>query len=122
MKKRSVAAVIILSIVTCGIYSLYWLCVTTDEIEAMLGPKSDGACRSGGVAVLLTILTCGIYAFYWYYKEAKRIEVLCEDVGIRPANEFWLYLIFCLLGLEIVSMAIMQDELNRVNDATGKIA
>ena len=117
MKKRSVAAVILLSIVTCGIYTLYWLCVTTDEIERELGSRSDGACRSGGVAVLLSLLTCGIYEFYWYYKEAIRIETLFKDKGMRPANESWLYLVLCVFGLGIVSMAIMQDDLNRYIDA-----
>lgn len=33
MKQRSVATVIILSIVTCGIYALYWLYVTAEDLE-----------------------------------------------------------------------------------------
>ena len=117
MKKRSIGAVILLSIITCGIYALYWLVVTTDEIEDALGSKSDGSCKNGGVALLLTFLTCDIYTFYWYYKEAQRIEILNEERGLRGNTEGWLYIVLCLLGLQIVAMAILQDQLNQIADA-----
>lgn len=116
MKKRSIASLIILSIITCGIYALYWFVVTTDDIENALGSKSDGSCKSGGLALLLSIVTCGIYTFYWYYKEAERIDVLNKERGLRGSTEGWVYILLCLFGLEIVSMAIMQDQLNRIVD------
>lgn len=118
MKKRSIASVIILSIITCGIYSLYWLVVTTNDIELALGEKSDGTCRSGGAALALSIVTCGIYTLYWYYKEAQRVQTLAEARGLRPSStEGWVYILLCVFGLEIVAMALLQDELNRVADA-----
>lgn len=33
MQNRSVATVIVLTIITCGIYGLYWLYVTADGLE-----------------------------------------------------------------------------------------
>ncbi len=117
MEKRNIATLIILSIVTCGIYALYWFVVTTNDIENALGSKSDGACKSGGAALLLSIVTCGIYTFYWYYKEAERIETLNSERGLRSSTEGWVYILLCFFGLEIVAMAIMQDQLNRIVDA-----
>ena len=117
MEKRNIATLIILSIVTCGIYALYWFVVTTNDIENALGSKSDGACKSGGAALLLSIVTCGIYTFYWYYKEAERIETLNNERGLRSSTEGWVYILLCFIGLEIVAMAIMQDQLNRIVDA-----
>ena len=34
MKERSIATSIVLSIVTCGIYGIYWLIVLNDEVKA----------------------------------------------------------------------------------------
>ena len=118
MQKRSVATVILLSIITCGIYSLYWMVVTTNDIEYTLGKKSDGVCRSGGIVLLLSIVTCGIYTFYWYYKEAQRLKILAEDAGVRSSGtEDWVYLVVAIFGLGIVDMAIMQDEINMIVEA-----
>lgn len=121
MEKKSIAKIIILSILTCGIYSIYWTVVTTNDIEYALGEKSDGSCKSGGIVVLLTIITCGIYGIYWYYKEALRLQILAEDANIRPCGtEPWVYVVLSIFGLEIVSMALLQDEINRIVDANDK--
>ena len=117
MQRRNIVSVILLSIVTCGIYALYWQVVVTNEIEYALAEISDGSCRSGGLALLFSILTCGIYTIYWYYKEAKRLEILAADLGVRVSNEAWLYVILCIFGLEIVNIALMQDDLNKLADA-----
>lgn len=117
MQKRSIASLIILSIVTCGIYSLYWIASVSNDIEATLGEKSDGACRSGGLVILFSFLTCGIYTLYWFYKEGQRLEFICSDKGVRRGNEPWLYLVLDIFGLGIVSMALMQDDINRIADA-----
>ena len=61
---RSIVVSIILSIVTCGIYGIYWFVKLNDELNAAAGKQNA---TSGGVAVLLTLVTCGIYGFYWAY-------------------------------------------------------
>ena len=117
MQRRNIVSVVLLSIVTCGIYALYCHVVVTNEIEYYLAEKSDGSCGSGGLTRLLSIVTCGIYTIYWYYKEAKRLEILAADLGVRVSNEAWLYVILCIFGLEIVNIALMQDDLNKLADA-----
>ncbi|MDR1940353.1 MAG: DUF4234 domain-containing protein [Clostridiales bacterium] len=111
MKSRSIASVILLSIITCGIYSLYWFIATTNEIESEIEPKGE-SCTSGGLAFLLTIVTCGIYMFYWYYKQGQRISKLQAQVGNAPKDNSVLYLVLAILGLAIVSDVLIQDELN----------
>ena len=57
MKKRNVALCVIFSIVTFGIYGLYWMAqINNCANELADPPKKTG----GGVAVLLTIVTLGI--------------------------------------------------------------
>lgn len=116
MTERNVAAVILLSIFTCGIYALYWFVVTTNEIERELGSDSDGSCASGGVALLLVIITCGIYYLYWWYKQAKRVELLGEINGVRISDNSLVYIILSIFGISIVSMALMQSDLNKLNN------
>ena len=103
---RSIAAAIILSLVTCGIYSIYWFVVLTNEINQASGKSSD---TSGGVAFLLTLVTCGIYAYYWAYKMGEKRDVIANENGSSNI----LYLILTLLGFGIIVYALLQDSLNK---------
>lgn len=71
MKQRSIGVCILLSIITCGIYGIYWFIVLTDEANYVSGHANDGT--SGGVAFLLTLVTCGIYGYFWAYKMGERL-------------------------------------------------
>ncbi|MBO5101695.1 MAG: DUF4234 domain-containing protein, partial [Clostridia bacterium] len=64
IKKREIVACIIFSIITCGIYLLYWMYKMNDEINAITGTRDD---TSGGIVILLIIVTCGLYGIYWSY-------------------------------------------------------
>lgn len=107
---RSVFEVIIFSILTCGIYHLYWIYATTNELNDYL--RDDDT--SGGLVILYSILTCGIYGIYWYYKMGKKI-LDAQRLALGYGNDdSVLYLILCILGLSLVSSAIMQSNLNKV--------
>lgn len=68
LKTRSVGVSILLTLVTCGLYQLYWLVMLTDEANQLSGDHKT----SGGTALLFTIITCGIYGLYWSYQMGKR--------------------------------------------------
>lgn len=53
IKQRNIGICILLSIVTCGIYGLYWFVVLTDDINQESG-ETDAT--SGGMSLLLTTL------------------------------------------------------------------
>ena len=72
MKQRSVGIAILLSIITCGIYGIYWLIMLNDETNYVSGHQQDGT--SGGVVFLLTLVTCGIYGYYWCYKQGEKLN------------------------------------------------
>ena len=71
MKQRSIAVAIILTIVTCGIYGLYWMVQLNNDINTLA--EEDNA-ASGGKVILLSIITCGIYSIYWNFKMGERVE------------------------------------------------
>lgn len=111
VQKRDIAIAIILSIVTCGIYGIYWFIKLNDEINYITG---DTAAHSGGIVFLLSLVTCGIYTFIWMYKMGEKLDNLYVARGMASGSRGILYLILCLFGLGIVSYALMQDSLNKV--------
>ena len=63
---RGLASYIILSIITCGIYSYYFIYKMAHDVN--IACEGDGENTSGLVAfILLSLITCGIYAWFWYY-------------------------------------------------------
>lgn len=116
MVKRNPAVVIILSIITCGIYGIYWFVTVTNEIENALKSK-DGSCSSGGMAFLFSLLSCGIYTYYWWYKEGQRVAALQRERNLPVNDQSVLYLILTIFGVGIINYALMQSDLNKIIDA-----
>lgn len=107
VQKRDIALAIILSIITCGFYSIYWFVKLTDEVNAVTGNPND---TSGIVAFLLTLVTCGIYGLYWAYKMGDKIERYEGTSGSKGV----LYLILVFLGFGIIAYALIQDSVNKI--------
>lgn len=69
---RGLASYIILSIITCGIYSYYFIYKMAHDVN--IACDGDGENTSGLVAfILLSFITCGIYAWFWYYNLGNRL-------------------------------------------------
>ena len=108
IKERSIVLYIILSIITCGIFGLYWfVCITEDTNAA-----ADVAGTSGGLALLFTIITCGIYGFYWAYKCGEKLDIAKEKRGMPAGHGGILYLLLFIFG-GIIAYALIQSELNK---------
>ena len=112
IQKRSIATCIILTIITCGIYGLYWFVVLADDTNRLLEDPQNQT--SGGTALLLSIITCNIYGLYWMYKQGEKIDRIKTSRGMYSGNSGILYLILSLVGFSIISYALMQDELNKL--------
>ena len=112
IQQRSIPMCNILSLITCGIYGIYWeYCIVQDSNVA----SNDPYATSGGMVILLSIVTCGIYGLYWAYKNGNRMNDAMARVGIHSdTNKALLYVILNIFGLSIVTMALMQDDLNRM--------
>ena len=61
---KSLLTVAILSIVTCGIYFIYWIYVTTNDVNNYMEQEYINPT----LAVVLSIITCGLFTIYWFYK------------------------------------------------------
>lgn len=114
INKRSIATSIILSIITCGLYGLYWIACMANDINA-LEDNHEGT--TGGTVVLLTIVTCGIYGIYFIFQASKRVFFLFEDYGVRTSDNSIINLILTIVGVGLVAYAILQNDINHLIDA-----
>jgi hypothetical protein len=113
-EKRGIVKAIIFTIVTCGIYGIYWMYKMTDECHEAAGRQTTA---SGGMACIYTFVTCGIYYFYWLYKMGTTLNEAKHNRGIFvDGNDSLMYLLFAFFGLAIVSEALIQSALNDLVD------
>ena len=77
-KNKSLLNVGILSIVTCGIYLIYWIYVTTNDVNSYMEEEYFNPT----LAVVLSIVTCGLFTIYWFYKYGN---VIFNDMS-KKAN------------------------------------
>ncbi len=110
VQRRSIPVCIILTIVTCGIYGLYWFVCLTDDLNLVSGRPTD---TSGGKALVFTILTCGIYSIYWAYKCGEKVDMVRAYNGVPGGSHHILFLVLQIIGLGIVNYALIQDTLNK---------
>lgn len=103
---RSIPLAIILSIVTCGIYGIYWMIKLNDELNQLAG---EPEATTGVLVWLLSMVTCGIYSFYWVYKMGERTDKI---KGIN-GNTGLIYMVISFLGFGIINYCLIQDTINK---------
>jgi hypothetical protein len=116
--RREPALVLIFSLLTCGIYYLYWLHMVSYEIQAFLGDRDTDP----GMEVFLAIITCGIYIIFWDYKVARKLAMMQQMVGLMPQDNSTLFVVLDFVdmalchvaGVGIIPAMIEQGTLNDV--------
>jgi hypothetical protein len=112
---RNIALSVVLTIITCGIYGIFWQYKKIDTINGWL-QRYD---FSFGLWLLLSIVTCGIFSIYYEYKMAQGILEIQEKNNLRISRDLPLIsVVLCIFGLHIVSLAIQQSEINKFYGAT----
>ena len=115
--ERSIALSIVFTVITCGIYGLYWMYKLNTETCILAREPED---PSSGMVVLFSIITCGIYGIYWAYQQGCRFQREARSRGMADADDCpMLYLILQIanyfVGVTgIVNMALMQDRINNI--------
>lgn len=109
IKERSIVTSILLTMVTCGIYGIYWLVCINDDMKTA---SNDTSLPSGGMVVLLTLITCGIYGYFWIWKMGKANSNAKAMRGMPAEDNAILYLVLQFVGLGIVNYCLIQNDLN----------
>lgn len=107
----SIAAGIVLSIITCGLYNIYWNYRQFQAMNTLLGREE----YKFWPWLLLSIVTCGIYHIYYEYKMGSDLYTWLKEQGKDPnPNLPVIGLVLACLGLTVISDAVYQNEFNKL--------
>lgn len=119
---RSLLAYILLSIITCGIYSYYFLYTMARDANVIC--SADGKKTGGLLAfILLSFITCGFYAVYWYYNLGNRLAENAPRYGMNFQENGTTILLWYLVGALLcgigpfVAMHILIKNMNSLSVA-----
>ena len=80
--ERSIALYIILSLLTCGLFSIYWFIVLAGDIRTLRGTSDP----NGVFDYIIGFLTCGIYLLVCYYRYSQYIVEIQQKMR-RQIND-----------------------------------
>jgi uncharacterized membrane protein YidH (DUF202 family) len=115
-EKRDPILVLVLALVTCGIYGIYEIYKVSSEIRDALGRQDVNPTMD----IVLGIVTCGLYFIYLAYRYPQLILEMQDRVRL-PRNDISLVsIILAICGLSMVSLFMIQTELNKIWDNAGR--
>ena len=109
IEERNIIVYLLLTLVTCGIFGIYWLVVMLKDIATTSGEDINP-----WMVILLSIITCGIYGIYFSYQMGKYMVKAGEKYNIKIEDNSILYLILTIFGFGIVTYCLVQNDLNTI--------
>lgn len=104
IKQRSLAKLIVLSFLTCGIYGFFfWWGYINDINEVCVcdGKRSPNLI----VVMLLSFFTCGLYNLFWLHRQGERLQSIAPDYKLRLKQGGSSVLIKYILGSFLMGFA-----------------
>ena len=108
IKNRNIVTCILLTIITCGLYGIYWVVMMTKEAISVKDPADSG---------MLEIVLMLFLSFLGFFLTEKKFAEGCAARGIPHEDRSVLYLILGILGFGIVNFCLMQNDLNKIANA-----
>ena len=95
---RSFLKLLLLSIITLGIYEFWHLHHWTKDINTLC--KDDGKNNEGILLyILFTLVTCGLFPIFWWFKAADRLARAAVRESVSVDISGGKVLGFCILGM-----------------------
>lgn len=110
MKNRNIAVVIILSIVTCGIYDLVWLWGTINGLDA----EGQSSNMSPVVQFILMFLYIGFIIFA--LNADANLNAIKAKRGLPTSDNKVLYIVLGIF-VPVVLVCLVQNEINKLTPA-----
>ena len=109
--KVDIAAGIIFSVISCGLYNIYWNYRQMEAMNALLGRREFDF----GKWALLTLISCGLYHIYYEYRMGTELQnwLTQNNHPVNP-NLAIMGLVLSICGLTVMADAIYQHELNKL--------
>ncbi len=127
VKERNPIVVVILSLVTCGIYWIWWMYKITDELKEATHDES----LKPGMDLLLNLVTCMMWGLYTEYRHAQKIHqvIVLADPNHKDQSQTVMILnIVTVVGAwlggmtgicALIAQYIVQDEHNKLARMAG---
>ena len=112
VKEKSIGLCVVLSLVTCGIYGIYWLYTIAHDLNDLCESQNQEKGAEPGLVVVLSIVTCGIYLLYYLWKAGKMVSSLTRSNGHHPSDDSIVLMVLSILQLSLVSYCILQSHIN----------
>lgn len=108
IKQRNIVSCILLTLITCGIYGIYWMIMLAKEAVSVKDPADSGVLE---IVLMLFIPFVGIFL------AEKKFAEGCAAKGVPHSDNSVLYLILGLFGLGIIGFCMLQNDLNKLATA-----
>lgn len=108
IKERNLVSCIVFTIITCGIYMIYWCIMVARESVSVKDPSDSG---------LVEILLMLFLPFLGIFLCEKKLAEGCADKGIAHTDNSLIYLILGLVGLGFIGLCMLQNDLNKLANA-----
>ena len=105
IKPRNIVTAILLTIITCGIYGIYWIVMMTREAVSVKDVNDNG---------LLEIILMLFLPFIGLYLVEKKLAEGLAARGVAHNDNSILYLVLGIVGLGIVPLCLIQNDLNNI--------
>ena len=112
INKRSIGICILLPIITCGIYGIYWMYLLVKNTRSI--QKNTDKCTGE----MLCLIFVPFYSLYWWYTRGEKVRQGFAEHDYNATGGGVVYLVLAIFGLSIVSMAIMQSDFNSLKSET----
>ncbi len=117
--RREPALVLVLSVVTFGLYLPFWYHGIYEDLKALDGRTPTG--RGFWLDFLFVLLTFAIYGIWVDYQISQQIAEFEERNGLGPAQDTTIIAVILdvasyatVFVTNFITSAIQQDQLNRV--------
>jgi len=118
IEKRTPLSVILLTIITCGFYLVYWYYKIYQELKLYTNKTPTN--NPFWLDFMINLVTCGIWGIYVDYKISKQLHEIRLQNNLKGEDSSLIVLIldsfsiFTLHLLWILTSAIQQDEWNQI--------
>lgn len=112
---RNMWVLILLSLVTCGIYPLFYWAGVGEDVNKMCA--ADGkTTQNFWIAWLLGLITAGVFQLVWIYGVVERIYDAGKRYGVETKCTGSTYLIWALVGSLLCGVGPFIALYKHVND------
>ncbi|MBO5293704.1 MAG: DUF4234 domain-containing protein [Clostridia bacterium] len=117
---RSIIPFILLGIITCGIYNLWYMYHLVNDVNELC--REDGKHSPGILTyILLSLITCGIYSFFYWFRIGDMLQVAVRKRGLNSSISGANVLICMILGYAICGIATYVG-FHQIFEATNELA